>query len=415
MAAPGRPQTIAVPLKEFTEWGGGIDFIRLIFEGLLRDPELRVVALIPRPPAIKRVRRFADAVLGSLKQLAKGRAVWNPRSFTNPAVVYAAIQDFIPRIEVRFYPDHRRALHAIIRKLGADAVIPCIRPMPEGFRTPWVGYIFDFQHRHLPHLFTEAERHGRDVSIGRMLEAATVVICNSESAREDAERFHPGSAAKIVSLPFTAVPRAGWFDLDPVQVRRRYGLPERYFLVSNQFWLHKDHPTAIRAFAAYLAQGGSPAAALVCTGKIHDYRDPGYGETIRALVAELGLDGQVHLLGHIPKDDQIALLRGAVAVVQPTWFEGGRGGGAVLDAIAVGVPALMSDIPVNLEIAADNCRFFKKADPSALAALMLELDAAEPPRLGAEALLARSETAAANLSATLRDVIRTAQSRAPRS
>jgi len=411
-AAQGRAQIIAVPLKEFAEWGGGIDFIRLILEGLLRDPRLRIVALIPRPPLIKRVRRLGDAVLASLKGLVRGRAVWNPRPFADPDAIQAAIQDFVPRIEIRFYSDHRRVLNTVIQDLGADAIIPCIRPMPSYCRTPWVGYIFDFQHRHLPHLFTEAERHGRDLSIGRMLEAASVVICNSESALEDVERFHPGSAGKIVALPWTSVPRAHWFELDAAQARERYHLPERYFLVSNQFWVHKDHPTAIRAFAAYLARGGNPGAALVCTGKIHDYRNPAHGDTIRSLISVLGLDGRVHLLGHIPKDDQIALLRGAVAVVQPTWFEGGRGGGAVLDAVGLGIPVLMSDIPVNLEIEADGCRFFKKGDPDALAALMLEQDAAEPVRLGKEELLRRSEAEAMNLSRTLADVIRVAQERA---
>jgi glycosyltransferase involved in cell wall biosynthesis len=272
-----------------------------------------------------------------------------------------------------------------------------------------VGYIYDFQHRHFPQFFTEAQRAGRDAAFARMLGSASVVVCNSEAVRDDAERFQPGSARKIVALPFAPIPQRHWLDLDPAAARRRHAVPERYFIVCNQFWIHKDHPTAIRAFAGFRARGGDPGVALVCTGTVQDYRDPRYPGTIRALIRELGLEGRVHLLGHIPKDDQIALLRGAIAVLQPTWFEGGRGGGAVTDAVALGVPALLSDIAVNLEIVHDGCRFFPKGDPVGLAALMLELAAAEPARPDRAELVRRAEEGIARLSRALADVIGAAQ------
>jgi glycosyltransferase involved in cell wall biosynthesis len=275
-----------------------------------------------------------------------------------------------------------------------------------------VGYIYDFQHRHLPQFFTEAERAGRDATFARMLGSASVVICNSEAVRDDAERFHPGSARKIVALPFAPIPREQWFDLDPAAARRRHALPQRYFIVCNQFWIHKDHPTAIRAFAEFRARGGDPEAALVCTGTVQDYRDSSYPETIRALIRELGLEGRAHLLGHIPKDDQIALLRGAIAVLQPTWFEGGRGGGAVTDALSMGVPALVSDIAVNREIVHAGCRFFPKGDPAALAALMLEVAAAEPVRPDRAELLKRAGEGVARLSSALAGAIQVARDRA---
>jgi glycosyltransferase involved in cell wall biosynthesis len=406
---PARAQVVAVPLKEFVGWGGGIDFVRLILEGLLHDPGLRVVALIPRLPLDKRLRKCAGAALRSLGGLFRGRLGWHPDLPVRPETVRAAIADFTPRLAIHIYPDSRRGLQAALRAHGAGAAIPCIRPMPAGSAVPWVGYIYDFQHRYYPHFFTEAERAGRDAAFSRMLAAAPVVICNSEAVRDDAERFHPGSARKIIAMPFAPVPRREWFALDAAGARRRHAVPARYFIVCNQFWVHKDHPTAIRAFAAFLAGGGDPAVALVCTGSVQDYRDPQYAGTIRALIVELGLAGRVHLLGYIAKDDQIALLRGAIAVLQPTWFEGGRGGGAVLDALALGVPALLSDIAVNREIDHEGCRFFPKADPAALAAAMLEVAAAEPVRPDPAELLRRAEAGIHQLSLCLAEAIRRAQ------
>jgi glycosyltransferase involved in cell wall biosynthesis len=403
-------RVVAVPLKEFNGWAGGVDFVRMVLEGLLHDPALRVVALLPRPSLAKRARQFPGAVLGGLKALLRGRRRERP---LGPGQMRAALAGFGPRLTFHTYPDSRRGLRAALAAVGAEVAIPCLRPLA-GAPVPWVGYLYDFQHRHFPELFSEAERTGRDLAFARMLAAAPVVICNSEAVRADAERFHPGCAARIVVLPFAPVVREGWLDLDPAPAAVRHAVPDRYFIVCNQFWIHKDHPTAIRAFAAFLQLGGDPATALVCTGTVRDFRDPGYPGTIHALIARLGLTGKVHLLGHLAKDEQIALLRGAIAVLQPTWFEGGRGGGAVSDALALGVPALLSDIPVNREIRHDGCRFFPKGDPAALAALMLELAAAEPPRPDRAELLRRAEAGIGQLSRSLAGAMAAAQGGAGR-
>ena len=73
------------------------------------------------------------------------------------------------------------------------------------------------------------------------------------------------------------------------------------------------------------------------------------------------------------------------------------------------MPALLSDIAVNLEIVHDGCRFFPKGDPVGLAALMLELAAAEPARPDRAELVRRAEEGIARLSRALADVIGAAQ------
>ena len=404
--AGGPVRTIAVPLREFNGWGGGIDFIRLILSGLLRDPGLRVVALVPRRTWPHQARKHLSAAIAGLKGLARGgRWAWQPDRGVPARQVTDALADFRPRVEFRFHPDTSGGLRQALRRLRPDAAVPCIRPLPADFPVPWVGYIYDFQHRYFPGLFSEAERAGRDAGFERMLAAAKVVICNSETARSDAGRFHPGTEARILALPFAPIPHPEWFDLDTAAARRRHAVPERYFMVCNQFWVHKDHPTALRAFARFRALGGDSGMALVCTGKLEEPRDPAYPGRIRALIAELGLEGRVVLAGHVPKEDQIALLRGAVALVQPTLFEGGRGGGAVLDAVTLGVPSLVSDLPVNLEIEHEDVRFFPAGDPEALAALMVDVAAQPPVRKSREALLMAAEARVAKLAETLAEAV----------
>ena len=52
------------------------------------------------------------------------------------------------------------------------------------------------------------------------------------------------------------------------------------------------------------------------------------------------------------------LLKKSIAVIQPTLFEGGPGGGASYDAISLGKPLIVSDIAVNREIEENERVFF---------------------------------------------------------
>ena len=101
-----------------------------------------------------------------------------------------------------------------------------------------------------------------------------------------------------------------------------------------------------------------------------DYRSPDYAGRLVARVQTLGIADACHFLGLIPKLDQIALMREAIAVIQPTLFEGGPGGGAVYAAIGLGQPVIVSDISVNREIAECIDEYFAPDDPKALLACM---------------------------------------------
>src|SRR5262249_8695290 len=121
-----------------------------------------------------------------------------------------------------------------------------------------------------------------------------------------------------------------------------------YFICSNQFWAHKNHGIIIDALKIAREQGRPHF--VVFTGITHDFRDPGYFPKLMERAARLGVDCDFKTLGLIPKEHQIALIRQAKAVIQPTLFEGAPGGGAVYDAIAVGQRIILSDIPINREI-----------------------------------------------------------------
>jgi glycosyltransferase involved in cell wall biosynthesis len=204
-----------------------------------------------------------------------------------------------------------------------------------------------------------------------ILRDAKSVIVNSQCARHDIARFFPWvELARVTALPFAPILPSEWVTQFGVDMWDTYALPQRYFVVSNQFWVHKDHPTAIRALKLLRQRLD---VGLVLTGASVDWRRPGYLEEVRKIIRDHQLDDNVRILGHLPKRHQVEIMKGAIAVVQPTLFEGGPGGGCVYDAVALGLPIILSDIPVNREVISGFTRFFTPSNAESLASAMDEV------------------------------------------
>ena len=372
MQAQAGPQRIGVLADDFAQLAGATDFIVSYVDALLRAAEGRDVVLVYRtaPPVLSwrsAARRVRALLTGRpLAQVPDWRAL-------HERLVDAGL----PELRVLTVPRDEASLVRLCWREGIDVIGPFTNPPFGRMPLPWLGYLFDMQHRHLPQFFTPEAIAARDSLFRRMLEKADAVVVYAADVKRDCAESFPGLEQRVVALPFSAAPKAEWLDTDPAAVRRAYGVGERYFIVSNQFWLHKRHEVAIEAFAEVAAE--EPGLELVLTGATDDPRAPTRLADIEALIARLGMTGRVHMLGLVPKLDQIALLRGALAVVQPTAFEGGPGGGAVFDAVALGVPSLVSAIPVNREIEDYVTRYFPLDDVPALAAAMRAV-LREPPR-----------------------------------
>jgi glycosyltransferase involved in cell wall biosynthesis len=369
-------------------WGGGVDLLRLFLNGLCAVPALdqAVTLLLPGESWSRRARRaFREAL-----QTLRGRAAV-PQPLSAPAL-RESFAGYEGQVSIRFYTGGSRGLRRALHALRAEVVLPCLDVPGRDFPVPWIGYLYDFQHRHLPELFSAHERARRDAAFEAMLDSARSIVVTSRAVADDAARFYPASRARLIPLPFSAALQPQLLERDPAQVRAKFGVPPRYFMLCNQFWVHKDHRTAFLAFAQLLNEAPQAGLALVCTGSLEDHRAPGHAAELRALLDRLGIADRVLLLGYIAKPEQIALLRGAIALLQPTLFEGGPGGGSTYDAVALGVPAILSDIPVNREVEGRSISYFPPRDAPALAARMAQAlgavsAAPDPADLAREAAL----------------------------
>lgn len=241
----------------------------------------------------------------------------------------------------------------VIHKYKLDAVLPYMRL--ENLDVTTVAYLYDCQHRHLPEFFNENERNARDAYFQEMVNHHNKIIVNAQTVKDDLIHFYEASPSQIYVLPYTPKIDLRFYN-DFSKKIKKYNLPKRYFIMSNQFWVHKDHPTALRAFAEYLKS--DPQMEFIFTGSMDDYRRPEYIHELEELVKELKIEDKIRFLGLIPKEEQLQIMKGAAAVIQTTLFEGGPGGGSVWDAISLGIPVIVSDIKTNLAIEYDRLHFF---------------------------------------------------------
>lgn len=230
----------------------------------------------------------------------------------------------------------------------------------------WGGWIPDFQHYHLPHLFTQKEMAVRDTLTKKIADAAPVIVLSSQMAQTDFCNIHPNACDRTTVMHFASSAEPSWFELEPKIIQAKYKLPNDFFLVSNQFWQHKDHSVIIEALAILKERKICPI--VVCTGSTTDYRNLQYFQQLLSRIERLGLQENFKVLGLIPRIEQIQLMRRCIAIIQPSLFEGWST--VIEDARMLGKPILVSDFPVHLEQNPPHAHFFERRNAEELAELI---------------------------------------------
>lgn len=229
-------------------------------------------------------------------------------------------------------------------------------------------WIPDCQHKYLTQFFTEAEIQMRDRQFSLTANHASVIVFSSKTAEADFKEFFFKATYKSEILSPCVYPLPEWYESDPVRTQEVYHLPERFFLINNQFWQHKNHLVAFNALKLLGDQAIHPV--LVCTGSLYDYRNPLFLNTTLQTINKLGITHQVYLLGIVTRLEMISLMRRALAVIQPSLFEGWNF--AVEEARCLGKPIVLSDIPVHREQDPPHSIFFENNSAEHLAMVLAD-------------------------------------------
>ncbi len=261
----------------------------------------------------------------------------------------------------------------IVKDERIDVLLPVTEALLPDTDCALIGWIPDFQHRHLQKYFTEAQRAQRDRHFGYLIGNCDAMMFSSEAVRADFRVFYPGFSGPSDAVHFCSsfASDAGLIKGDPGAVRQKYNLPEAFALVANQFWKHKNHRLVVEAVAQ--ARKINPKVHVVMVGMLSDSRDvanPHLSEIVRRLTTEK-LFENISVLGEVPFSDLVAILRSATEIIQPSEFEGWNT--TVQDALALGKSVACSDIATHRE-QAPAAFFFPPDDASPLAAHLAAQD-----------------------------------------
>lgn len=171
------------------------------------------------------------------------------------------------------------------------------------------------------------------------------LVVLSESAKNDLVKLEMVDANRIDVIPpgrdesFRPVNDAGALE----KVRARLGLPPAFILFVSTLEPRKGVDTLLSAYARV---AGTISDDLVIVG-----RRGWYWQSLNKQVKEEGLEGRVHFMEYVPKDDLAIVYNLARAFVFPSRYEGF--GLTPLEAMACGTPVICSNASSLTEVVGD--------------------------------------------------------------
>ena len=227
-------------------------------------------------------------------------------------------------------------------------------------------WIPDFQEHFLPEFFTKEEIEGRKKYQKKLIDRNVKIIFSSNNAFNNFKQIYPDSKNKTSVMQFAVSTEEEYKKIELEKILDKFNLPQKYFICSNQFWAHKNHITVLKALK--ILKQKQIKLHVVFTGKTTDYRNPNFYQSLLNFVNKEQLNEYVSFLGFIDRTEQLKLMSEAIAVIQPSLFEGW--GTVVEDAKSMNKYIILSDIAVHKEQSTENMIFFEKQNATQLSKII---------------------------------------------
>jgi glycosyltransferase involved in cell wall biosynthesis len=197
------------------------------------------------------------------------------------------------------------------------------------------------------------------------LRRASLILAVSERARQDVIHYLSLDPHKVTTVYLAASPvfRVIQDDEFLSSIRQKYKLPRRYIVYVGNICPGKN---VDRLFKALARVRKDEDVELVVAGTYLW----GYQSDL-ALIPKLGLEGHVHLVGHVPHEDLVALYNLAELMAFPSFYE--SFGIPTLEAQACGCPVVTCQTGGIPEVAADTALYVDPTDEVGLAKAILRI------------------------------------------
>jgi len=256
------------------------------------------------------------------------------------------------------------ALDRAMHFLGVDVLVVTKITKFDVILKPYVYVVWDLGHRTIPQ-FPEVTQNGqyelRESVHGTMIRnAAIVVVGNTQGAQEIRDAYGVSDDRIACVDFFTPEFVHSVKGLAPRDAALQDAVTKnRFVFYPAQFWEHKNHGVIVDALKLLSVEHGENVHA-VFSGKDH-----GALNGLRKKVETAGLADRVHFPGFLPLDEIVWLYEHAVALVYPSYL--GPNNLPPYEAMALGCPVLVSDIPGHRVQCAGKAIFFRPDAPAQLA------------------------------------------------
>lgn len=220
----------------------------------------------------------------------------------------------------------------------------------------------DFQHIAYPNFFDSTLINNRNSIIQNIAKSHQQLVLSSEASKKDWDSLPIKKNCTVHVIPF-AVTHPNIDDLKINDLLNEFKIEKDYFIISNQFWVHKNHFVVLKAAIELRKIGVS--FQFVFTGNEGDSRQPGYFKSILDFITLHNLTEHIKMLGLIDRKKQLKLMQYAKAVIQPSLFEGWST--VIEDAKSLGKNIIASNLQVHKEQLNGNAYFFEPNSEKELA------------------------------------------------
>ena len=229
-----------------------------------------------------------------------------------------------------------------------------------------IAWIQDFQHCHLPELFSIEEINARNKAFFDLIKMCDTVIVSSYDAQKDFLKFSKDYKDKVEVLQFVVPVNNEILEYNSEFILEKYKIDKKFFYLPNQYWTHKNHKIVLEALSILKQQNKD--VLVVSSGNSGDYRNDEYFSSITEYIKDKQLEESFKILGKIPYQDVKILSEECLAFINPSLFEGWST--TVEEAKSMGKRIILSDIAVHKEQSPQGGCFFDRYDANDLAQVL---------------------------------------------
>lgn len=220
--------------------------------------------------------------------------------------------------------------------------------------------IFDTSHRdfmEFPEVYEKFQFDNREFMMHRAINKAVAVVVDSQYSKQNIITRYGTSADRVHVCHYSPSINATPSQI-PIDIKAKYNIQGEYIYYPAQFWAHKNHIYILEALK--ILRDRDITLYAIFSGS-----NRGNLSYISRKIDEFGLHDIVRYIGFAPNEELSSLYMQSLALVMPTYF--GPTNIPPLEAFALGVPVVYSNLPDLQEQVGDAALLCNLTNPVSLA------------------------------------------------